>query len=40
MQPMLTMVYETFRKGELMETFKLGLIKVIPKKGNAENVGD
>ncbi len=38
--PMLKMVNETFRDGELMETFKLGIIKVIPKKGNAERLGD
>jgi hypothetical protein len=38
--PMLKMVNETFRDGELMETFKMGIIKVIPKKGNAERLGD
>ena len=26
--------------GELSETFRLGLIKLIPKKGNAEKIGD
>jgi hypothetical protein len=31
---MLKMVQETFENGELMQTFKLGLIKIIPKKGN------
>ncbi len=39
-EPMLKMIQETFREGELMETFKLGLIKLIPKKGNASRVGD
>jgi hypothetical protein len=39
-EPMLKMVQETFREGELMETFKLGLIKLIPKKGDAQKVGD
>jgi hypothetical protein len=39
-EPMLKMIQETFREGELMETFKLGLIKLIPKKGNASKVGD
>ncbi len=38
--PMLKMVNETFARGELMESFKLGLIKLIPKKGRAEKVGD
>ncbi len=38
--PMLRMVNETFARGELMESFKLGLIKLIPKKGKAEKVGD
>jgi hypothetical protein len=38
--PMLKMVHETFTNGELMESFKLGLIKLIPKKGKAEKVGD
>ncbi len=37
---MLKMVNETFEQGELMETFKMGLLKIIPKKGNAEKVGD
>jgi hypothetical protein len=37
---MLKMVQETFREGELMETFKMGLIKLIPKKGDAQKVGD
>jgi hypothetical protein len=37
---MLKMVNEIFRAGELPETFKLGLIKVIPKKGNAKKVED
>jgi hypothetical protein len=39
-EPMLKMIQETFENGELMETFKLGLIKLIPKKGNATKVGD
>ncbi len=39
-EPMLKMIQETFREGELMETFKLGLIKLIPKKGDAQKVGD
>ncbi len=38
--PMLQMINETFREGELMESFKMGIIKVIPKKGNAERLGD
>ncbi len=38
--PMLLMVNETFQNGELMESFKLGLIKIIPKKGNAEKIED
>jgi exonuclease III len=38
--PMLKMRQETFSEGELMETFKMGLIKLIPKKGNASKVGD
>jgi exonuclease III len=38
--PMLKMIQETFTDGELMETFKMGLIKLIPKKGNANKVGD
>jgi hypothetical protein len=37
---MLRMVNETFRSGELPETFKLGLLKVIPKKGDAKKIGD
>ncbi len=37
---MVGMANESFERGELMETFKLGLIKLIPKKGNAERVGD
>ncbi len=36
----LKMANETFRKGELTETFKMGLIKLIPKKGNPSKVGD
>jgi hypothetical protein len=39
-EPMLKMIQETFRERELMETFKLGLIKMIPKKGEAIKVGD
>jgi hypothetical protein len=39
-EPMLKMIQETFREGDLMETFKLGFIKLIPKKGNASRVGD
>ena len=31
---------ECFATGELSDTFKMGLIKIIPKKGNAEKVGD
>ncbi len=38
--PMLKMIQETFENRELMETFKLGLIKLIPKKGDANKVGD
>jgi hypothetical protein len=37
---MLKMIQETFENRELMETFKLGLIKLIPKKGDANKVGD
>ncbi len=37
---MVKMTRETFDTGELMETFKMGLIKLIPKKGNAHKVGD
>ena len=37
---MLLMARETFREGELTDTFKMGLIKLIPKKGNAHKVGD
>jgi hypothetical protein len=37
---MLKMIQETFERGELMQTFKLGLIKIIPKKGNPERIGD
>jgi hypothetical protein len=39
-KPMLKMINETFNEGELMETYKLGLIKLIPKKGEAAKVGD
>ncbi len=39
-EPMLRMINETFREGELMNTFKLGLIKLIPKKGDARKVSD
>jgi hypothetical protein len=38
--PMLGMIHETFECGELMQTFKLGLIKIIPKKGNPMRIGD
>jgi hypothetical protein len=38
--PMLRMIRETFEAGELMESFKLGLIRLIPKKGDANKVGD
>ena len=31
---------EGFVRGELTSTFRLGLIKLIPKKGNAEKIGD
>jgi hypothetical protein len=37
---MLKMTRETFDTGELTETFKMGLIKLIPKKDNAQKVGD
>ncbi len=37
---MLKMVNETFTHGELPDTFKLGLTKVIPKKGDAKKVED
>jgi hypothetical protein len=37
---MFKMIRETFAEGELMETFKLGLIKLVPKKGDANKVGD
>ncbi len=36
----LRMVNETFIEGELTETFKMDLIKLIPKKGNPSKVGD
>ncbi len=36
----LRMANETFTEGELTETFKMGLIKLIPKKGNPSKVGD
>jgi hypothetical protein len=39
-EPMLKMVNETFEHGEVTETFKMGLLKIIPKKGNAEKIGD
>jgi hypothetical protein len=39
-EPMLKMIQETFETGELMETFKMGLIKLIQKKGDANKVGD
>jgi hypothetical protein len=39
-EPMLKMIQETFSEKELMDTFKMGLIKLIPKKGNASKVGD
>jgi hypothetical protein len=38
--PMLKMIRETFESCELMESFKLGLIRLIPKKGDASKVGD
>ena len=34
------MANESFVSGELIETFKMGLIKLIPKKGNAEKVDE
>jgi hypothetical protein len=34
------MIRETFEGGELIESFKLGLIRLIPKKGDASKVGD
>jgi hypothetical protein len=34
------MANECFERGELTETFKLGLIKLIPKKGNAQKVDE
>ncbi len=37
---MLLMVNETFENGELMESFKLGVIKIIPKKGKAGKIED
>jgi hypothetical protein len=37
---MLRMVNETFETGELPDTFKMGLIKMIPKKGDAKKIGD
>ena len=36
----LKMARETFREGNLTETFRIGLIKLIPKKGNAHKVED
>ncbi len=38
--PMIMMVNETFDNGELMESFKLGVIKIIPKKGDAGKIED
>jgi hypothetical protein len=38
--PMLKIIHETFESCELMESFKLGLIRLIPKKGDASKVGD
>jgi hypothetical protein len=37
---MKVMTNEVIDTGELIETFKLGLIKLIPKKGDAKRVGD
>jgi hypothetical protein len=37
---MLKMARETFVRGELIESFKLGLIKLIPKKGDARKVSE
>jgi hypothetical protein len=37
---MVKMTNESFADGELSENFKLGLIKLIPKKGNAHRVQD
>ncbi len=37
---MLRMVNETFETGELPDTFKMGLIKMIPKIGDAKKIGD
>jgi hypothetical protein len=37
---MLKMTRETFLTGELTETFKMGLVKLIPKKGNAHKISD
>jgi hypothetical protein len=37
--PMLEMIRETFNTGELMESYKLGLIRLIPKKGDAKGGG-
>jgi hypothetical protein len=37
---MLRMANETFERGELTEKFKMGLIKLIPKKGDANKVED
>jgi hypothetical protein len=38
--PMLKMIRETFLEGELMDTFKLGIIRLIPKKGDANKISD
>jgi len=35
---MTLMTNESFREGQLTETFRLGLVKLIPKKGNDERV--
>ena len=35
---MTLMTNESFSEGQLTETFRLGLVKLIPKKGNDERV--
>ncbi len=37
---MVNMVNEMFNNEELIQTFKLGPIKIIPKKGDAKKIGD
>jgi hypothetical protein len=40
MRDRVKIIKETFEQNKLMESVKLGLIKLIPKKGDARKVGD